>query len=82
MSVSVACADFNGKFKHRSEQCKEAIQAANNRQKSRDVAGLLAYELIYRHTIPRRTREVNSVSLPRAMLRGATPSVWKDPETN
>ncbi|GFS32724.1 class I glutamine amidotransferase-like superfamily protein [Actinidia rufa] len=55
--------EFNDKFKHRSEKCKEAVRAAN-KQKSRDVDALLLYEPHYRHKIPRRTAEFVRTSIP------------------
>ena len=53
-----------------SEKCKEVIQAANNRQESRDVTALLTYELIYRHTIPRRAANLARASLPPLSIEG------------
>ena len=67
--IFVVCVDFNDRFKRRFEQCKKTIQAANNRQASKDVADLLAYETIYWHTIlPPCTSK--------ARLRSVRPSVW------
>ena len=66
----VACANFNDRFKRHFEQCKEAIQAANNREKSRDVADLLAYEPIYQYTILCTTTKVSKVNLPPLRIKG------------
>ncbi|GFY82979.1 hypothetical protein Acr_02g0012190 [Actinidia rufa] len=42
---------FNNRFKRHSDRCKEAIRAANNKQDSRDIDVLLAYEPYYQHKI-------------------------------
>ncbi|GFS34532.1 class I glutamine amidotransferase-like superfamily protein [Actinidia rufa] len=56
--LGMTAFEFNDRFKHRSEKCKEAIRAAN-KQKSRDVDvdALLLYEPHNRHKIPRRIAE-------------------------
>ncbi|GFY85372.1 hypothetical protein Acr_04g0001100 [Actinidia rufa] len=42
------------KYRALTEECKLAICHINNSPKPRDVATLLQYELVYRHTIPHR----------------------------
>ena len=64
MFVFVACTDFYDRFKHHSEKCKEAIQDANNRQESKDVTALLAYEPTNWHTIPSMATNLAKASLP------------------
>ena len=49
--IPITYAEFNDQFKRRSNDCKEAIWAANNRQESRDIAELLLYKPIYQHMI-------------------------------
>ncbi|GFZ05164.1 hypothetical protein Acr_17g0007360 [Actinidia rufa] len=56
--------NFNELFQNRSDKCKATIQALNNRQASKKVANLLAYDLIYCHVIPHRSDELGSVKLP------------------
>ena len=68
--ILIVYADFNDRFKHRSDECKEAIQAANNRQESRDVNVLLSYEPHYQHKIWHRTTEFVEVSLPPLRIKG------------
>ena len=60
----VAGCDINDQFRRRSKECKEAIQAINNRQTLRKVANLLVYELIYRHVIPHKAKELSRIRLP------------------
>ncbi|GFZ03343.1 hypothetical protein Acr_15g0019510 [Actinidia rufa] len=70
-TVAAAVGDLHpSKFKVYSKQCKEAIQAANNRQQSKDVTTLLAYEPIYQHTILCRAIELVRVSLPLLHIKG------------
>ena len=57
-------------FKCRSDDCKEAIQAANNRKESRDVAALLLYEPIYWHMILHRTVEFVRLSITPLRIEG------------
>ncbi|GFS46133.1 hypothetical protein Acr_00g0100310 [Actinidia rufa] len=64
---------FNDKFKFRSDVCKEAICAANNKQESRDVDALLEYKTYYRHRIPCRTADFKKASLPPLPIEGRTP---------
>ncbi|GFS42554.1 hypothetical protein Acr_00g0080500 [Actinidia rufa] len=74
---------FNDKFKFRSDDCKESIHAANNRQKSRDVKALLEYELYYRYRIPCRTTDFIRASLPPLQIKGelynVRPSILRCP---
>ncbi|GFZ01025.1 hypothetical protein Acr_14g0006600 [Actinidia rufa] len=74
-------ANFNDKFRRRSEECKKAIQDVNNRQALRNVDNLLVYELIYRHVIPHKAEELSRIRFLRCAsknkLRSATPSTWK-----
>ena len=71
MFIFDACTDFNDRFKHCSEQCKEAIPSNNNRQEPRDMTVLFAYEPIYWHKIPRRATNLARASLsPEVELSG------------
>ena len=62
--VPIVYIEFNDRFKHLFDNCKEAIWASNNRQESRDVVALLLYEPIYRHTLLHRTAGFVRVSIP------------------
>ncbi|GFS30025.1 hypothetical protein Acr_00g0009740 [Actinidia rufa] len=66
--------NFNEIFKHRSDDCKAAIQSVNNRKASRKVTDLLAYEPIYRHVIPAQGRRSSSrIRLPALRTEGQAP---------
>ncbi|GFS42087.1 hypothetical protein Acr_00g0078040 [Actinidia rufa] len=58
MMASSLSKDFNELFRNRSEKCKEAIQALNNRRVPRKVTDLLKYKPIYRHIIPHRAEQL------------------------
>ncbi|GFS29945.1 hypothetical protein Acr_00g0009250 [Actinidia rufa] len=64
---------FLDECKRHSEECKEAIQATNNRQESRDVDALLLYELHYRHKIQHRAAKFVRVSLLSLCIEGQAP---------
>ena len=65
--------NFNDQFKRRSKECKEAIQAINNRQALRKVADLLAYELVYWHVIPHNAEELDKIRLSPLRIEGWAP---------
>ncbi|GFS30002.1 hypothetical protein Acr_00g0009640 [Actinidia rufa] len=65
--------NFNEIFKHRSDDCKAAIQSVNNRKASRKVTDLLAYEPIYRHVIPHKVEELSRIRLPALRTEGQAP---------
>ena len=69
ISVCATCVDFNNKFKRHSDQRKDAIQLANNKPESREVAELLLYEPIYLHTIPQRSVELGRVNFPSLRIK-------------
>ena len=71
--TSVVCVDFKDRFKHRFEQCKKVIQATNNRQASRDIVELFAYEPIYQHMISHKTEEFSKAVLPPLHIEGRAP---------
>ncbi|GFY97539.1 hypothetical protein Acr_12g0000800 [Actinidia rufa] len=69
----VDVTNFNELFKKRSEKCKAAIQNLNNRQVSKKVADLLAYELIYYHIIPHQTEDLGRVRHLALCIEGSSP---------
>ncbi|GFY91097.1 hypothetical protein Acr_07g0012930 [Actinidia rufa] len=62
--------NFNDFFKRRYKECKEAIQAVNNRQASRKVANLLVYKLVYWHVIPHKAKKLGRIKLPPLHIEG------------
>ncbi|GFY91072.1 hypothetical protein Acr_07g0012680 [Actinidia rufa] len=69
----VAYADFNNRFKHHSDECKEAIRATNSRRESRDIDEILAYKLHCRHKIPCKTADLIRANLPPMCIEGRAP---------
>ncbi|GFY85482.1 hypothetical protein Acr_04g0002200 [Actinidia rufa] len=62
--------DFNDLFRNRSEECKVAIRAINNRRALRKVADLLAYELTYCHVIPHKANKLSRIRLLALRIEG------------
>ena len=63
------CAYFNDQFRCRSKECKEVIQAINNRKASRKVTDLLVYKPVYQHVIPHKAEELGRIRLPPLRIR-------------
>ena len=66
-------ANFNDRFKLRSKECKNVVQAINNRRALRKVTNILVYELIYSHVILNKTEEIDKISLPPLRIEGWAP---------
>ncbi|GFY96449.1 hypothetical protein Acr_11g0007550 [Actinidia rufa] len=64
---------FQRAFQVQSEDCKVVIQVVNNRQASRKVANLLAYESVYQHVIPHKAKELGRIRLPTLHNEGQAP---------
>ncbi|GFY87249.1 subtilase family protein [Actinidia rufa] len=60
----------NDQFKRWSIECRDAIQAVNNKQALRSVADTLVYEPIYRHVIPYKAKELERTRLPPLRIEG------------
>ena len=66
----VVVTNFNKLFRNKSKECKGAIQAINNRQASRNVKDLLAYDPVYRHIILYKADELGRIRLSALRIKG------------
>ncbi|GFY95316.1 hypothetical protein Acr_10g0007010 [Actinidia rufa] len=64
---------FNDLFNNRSEECKAAIQAMNNRRALRKVINPFTYKPVYHHVIQHKADELDRIRLPTLCNEGWAP---------
>ncbi|GFS38826.1 hypothetical protein Acr_00g0059660 [Actinidia rufa] len=64
---------LNDRFKCRSKDCEDAIQAINNRRAPRKIIDILGYEPFYWHMIPLKNEEFGRVMLLSLCTEGRAP---------